>query len=394
MFTTSNSAFVGLDKSEYSALTSTVRAILNTVLQVGLVIFSFSVTGALIGFVGGFVAASILSGALLFFKFLKPAGNSKSINSLNESGRQVFALLAKYGMPVYVSVVLIGFFPLYQQVILAFFSSNSAIGNFRAAYNFVALLSVISTSITTALLPAFSKLESATPEAVSAFFNKANKYTCLVIVPITVSAIIFSGPIVELLYGLVYTSAALFLSLSCSVFLLSFIGSLTLVSVFNGLGKTSFTMNMTLINFVLLLVLSPVLAIVWGVVGVILASLLSTVVASVYGAVVAVRHLKIKFSFKSSLYIYFISVLSALPPLCLVIFTKLTFVTVLSVGVVMYLCVFATLMPLMKIVNMGELEVLIRITGKLPLLKIFAKPLFNYQRKILFLINWSEKSAN
>ncbi len=121
-------------------------------------------------------------------------------------------------MPVYVSVVLVGFFPLYQQVILAFFSTNATIGNFRAAFNFVALLAVISFSLTTAFLPAFSKLEFATPEMINEFFNKANKYTCLIIVPITISVIIFSGPIVNLLYSDTYSSAALFLSLSCSVF--------------------------------------------------------------------------------------------------------------------------------------------------------------------------------
>ena len=289
----------------------------------------------------------------------------------------------RYGMPVYVSVVLIGFFPLYQQVILAFFSSNEAIGNFRAAYNFVILLTVISTSLTTAFLPAFSKLESAKPEVISAFFNKANKYTCLIIVPVTVFVILFSAPIVTLLYGATYTSAALFLSLSCSIYLLSIIGSLTLLSVFNGLGKTRLTMNMTLINFVLLLVLSPIFAAAYDVVGVIVASLLSTIVASVYAAVVAVRQLGIKFHFTSNLRIYLISFLSALPPLGLLLFTSLNFLVVLLVGGLLYLFVFVTLMPIMKIVNVTEIESLARLTGGLPLMKFIAKPLFRYQHKVL-----------
>ena len=53
--TTVYAVFVGLDKSEYSALLLTVRAILTTVLQVALVLLSFSLTGAIVGFVGGFV---------------------------------------------------------------------------------------------------------------------------------------------------------------------------------------------------------------------------------------------------------------------------------------------------------------------------------------------------
>jgi O-antigen/teichoic acid export membrane protein len=387
VFTTSNSAFVGLDKSEYSALATTTRAVLTTILQVTLVVFSFSLTGALIGFVGGFVIASLLGGAILFFKFLRPVHDSKVLGSVNQSGRQVLTLLARYGMPVYVSVVLVGFFPLYQQLILSFFSSNAAIGNFRAAYNFVSLLSIISASITTALLPAFSKLEFAKPEVVSAFFNKANKYTCLVIVPITVVAIIFSGPIVKLLYGSGYTSAPLFLSLNCAVYLLCVIGSLTLQSVFNGLGKTRLTMNVALINFVLLLVLSPILAIFYNVVGVIVASIISTVVASIYAAVVATRQLKIKFSFKIPFRIYLISLLSAFPALILVLFTSLDFAVTFLFGAVAYLFVFATLMPIMKIINKQELEALARVSGKLPLVKVAGKLLFSYQQKILFSIN-------
>jgi O-antigen/teichoic acid export membrane protein len=387
VFTTANSAFVGLDRSEYSALNSTARAVLTTILQVALVFFSFSVTGALIGFVGGFVIGAVVGGAILVFKFLRPQKTARS--SVNEN-RNVLVLLARYGMPVYVSVVLVGFFPLYQQLVLAFLSSDAAIGNFRAAFNFVTLLTVLSTSITTALLPAFSKLESATPEMLSVFFNKANKYTSLIVIPITVFAIIFSAPIVALLYGSTYTSASLFLSLSCSVFLLSILGSLTLMSVFNGLGKTRLTMNMTLINFVLLLILTPLLGLAYDVVGVIAASLVATTVASVYAAVVAVRKLRLRFSFNSALRIYLISVLAALPPLGLLLFTKLSFVLVLAIGGLLYLGIFVTLMPLFKIVNDVELESLTRVTGGLPLLKSIAKILFTYQRKILFTISRTE----
>jgi stage V sporulation protein B len=380
IFTTSNSALVGIDKSEFIALNSSIRAILTTILQVSLVVLSFSVMGALLGFVLGFAVSSVLAFAMLFFKMLRTAPERKIL--AGEKSRDIFMLLARYGLPVYISVVLIGFFPLYQQVVLAFFASDAAIGNFRAAFNFVTLLTVISASITTALLPAFSKIENSAPEVVNDFFNKANKYTTLIIVPTTICVIMFSGPIVTLLYGSVYTSASLFLSLSCSVYLLSIIGSLTLLSVFNGLGKTRLTMNMTLINFVILLFLTPVLAIAYDVIGVIIASLIASVVASVYAAVVAVRQLGIKFSFGASLRIYSLSVFSALPPLALVLFTKLSFTLVLFAGGVLYLFVFITLMPILKIVSPVELATLTQVTGRIPLLNLIAVPMLKYQKRV------------
>ncbi|MCW4023435.1 MAG: oligosaccharide flippase family protein [Candidatus Bathyarchaeota archaeon] len=213
---TLNSAFVGLDRSEYYALVSNTQSILRTILQVTLVIMGFGVTGALIGYIGGFIVTSIFAVMLLYFTFLKDTFNSES-GSLKVSYSSSFRLLAHYGMPIYVSVVLVGFFPLYQQLILAHFASDTLIGNFRAAYNFAMLLTLILTAISTALLPAFSKLE-ASPKLVNAFFKRANKYTSLVMIPITTLVILFSEPIVQLLYGSDYTSAPLFLSLNCSLF--------------------------------------------------------------------------------------------------------------------------------------------------------------------------------
>ena len=49
IFTTSISAFVGLDKSEYSAITSNIQAISKTLISVALVLMGFTITGALIG---------------------------------------------------------------------------------------------------------------------------------------------------------------------------------------------------------------------------------------------------------------------------------------------------------------------------------------------------------
>ncbi|MDR0798027.1 MAG: flippase [Nitrososphaerota archaeon] len=381
IFTNTNSAFVGLDRSEFSALNTTIRAVLITILQVTLVVFSFSVTGALIGYVGGFVVSSVFGSVLLFYKVLKP--KNKVLQTVNENSRNILVLLVRYGMPVYVSVVLIGFFPLYEQLVLAFFSSDAVIGNFKAAYNFATLLAMLSTAFTTAFLPTFSKLESATPQIVSAFFNKANKYTCLIIVPIAVSAIIFSNPIVNLLYGSTYTSAALLLSLSCSVFLLAIIGSLTLVSVFNGLGKTRLTMNRSLIHFVLLLILAPLFAVFYDAVGVIVATVISTMTASIYAAVVAHKQLHLKFTFRYNLRIYLISIISAFPPLAMLLFTSLNFILVLFIGGTLYLLVYITLMPLLKIVNKAEIEMLLKITERLPLITFVAKLLFGYQQKML-----------
>jgi O-antigen/teichoic acid export membrane protein len=381
VYTTANSAFVGFDHSEYNAIVTTTQAVSKTLLQVILVAFGFSVGGALVGFVGGFVIASILGAALLFFKFLRPIKRDfiKSGHALNNAP---LGLLARYGLPVYVSVVLMGFFPQYQQIVLAFFSSDAAIGNFRAAFNFITLFTVLSTSITTALLPAFSKLESSKSDVVNLFFNKANKFTCLIIIPIVIAVIIFSKPIVELLYGSSYSSAPLFLSLSCSMYLLSLIGYMTLNSVFNGLGRTRLTMNMTLINFVLLLILSPILAFFYDVVGVIVAYLISSFAASIYAIVVAWRKLNIELNYKMNFKILVVSVFSALPSIGLLFLSSLSPLMFMIVGAVIYLFIFLTLMLLTQIIDKVELLSIGQLVDGLPIIRIMARPVLSYAQKI------------
>ena len=66
IFTTATSAFVGFDKAEYNAITSNIQAIAKTVISIALVIVGFSVAGALLGYVAGYMIAAVAGSALLF----------------------------------------------------------------------------------------------------------------------------------------------------------------------------------------------------------------------------------------------------------------------------------------------------------------------------------------
>jgi len=393
IFGTANSAFVGLDKSEYNALTTNIQATAKTILQILLVLLGFNVTGALIGYVGGFIVASILGAIILFFRLLKPAEKSKAAPPHEGGYSQVLKLLARYGMPIYVSVVLAGLLPLYQQVVLAFFASDAAIGNFRAAANFLTLLSIVPSSITTALLPAFSKLESSKTEKVNVFFKRANKYTCLLIVPTTTLIVLFSKQIVQIIYGSGYTSASLFLSLGSLVYFLVIIGHLSLTSLFNGIGETRLTLNVTIINFLVLLILSPILAAAYDVVGAIMAALIAGISAASYSAYIASRKLKVQFDFGPTLRIYAISIFSSAIPLLLLFFTSLHSAIVLVAGTASYLMIFVTLMPLAGITGQKELKTLMQVTSKIPILKHVTRPVLEYQRRVILRFGGPRKSA-
>jgi O-antigen/teichoic acid export membrane protein len=378
VYTTVASASVGLDKTEYNALTANIQAMVKTILSVILVLFGFSVTGAIIGHVGGYIIASIIGLGILFFKLLKFSRGCEKDSFVKD-----FKILASYGMPLYISILLIGFLPLYQNLMLAFFTTDITIGNFKAATNFIALISVLSMSITTALLPAFSKLNSSTSDKIKSFFKLANKYTCLLIVPTTTLIIIFSKEIVQIIYGSAFQSAPLFLAIYCPLFFLVAIGYLNLTSLFNGLGETRLTLKITFINFLVFTILAPVLSKTYGVAGLIIASLISNTMATSYASYMARTSFKIEFAIHSIVKIYSISAISSIPTLMLLHFISLPELFNIIAGGVLYLLIYATLTPLTKIISNSELQTLTHITQKIRPLTFIAKPLLKYQKKIL-----------
>ena len=378
MFTTVTSAFVGLDKTEYSALTANIQATAKAVISIALVLLGFSVAGAIIGYVAGYVVAAVIGIAILL---LLVRGKQKNKNGNSLSGD--IKILIIYGAPLYLSVLLNGFIPLYQNVILAIFTTDADIGNYKAATNFVALMSILAVPITTTLLPAFSKLNHSTNEKVKRFYKLANKYTAMIIIPITFLIIIFSQEIVEVMYGSTYKSAPMFLATYCLLYFLVGIGYLVLPSLYNGLGQTKTTLKMSLITFLILAVLSPILAKTYSVQGLIIAFLTASAAGTTYGLYVAMKVFKIELAIQEQLKIYLNSALSSIPLFLILHFTQLPKLLDIAIGGFLYLFIYATLTPLTNTVTLSELRKIMRIMQRIRTLAIIAKPILAYQGRLL-----------
>jgi len=289
----------------------------------------------------------------------------------------------RYGAPLFISLLLTGFVPFYQSVVLAVFTTDADIGNYKAATNFATLITVLAIPITTALLPAFSKLDSSAANQIKKFFKLANKYTALVILPVTSLIIVFSKEIVNIVYGSMFDSAPLFLAIYCLLYLLVGLGYLTLTSFFNGLGGTGTTLRISLITFAALAISSPILTNVFGVVGLIAAFLIASALGYSYGAYVARRNYKIEFDTSTMSKIYLSSAFSSPLPLLLLYLSPFPNLFNVVSGALLYLFAYITLAPVMKIVNHSELQVATNILQKIKLLAPITKPLLGYQRKIL-----------
>lgn len=381
IYTTAYSSFVSIDKAEYSALTLNVEAIIKTSLSITLVLLGFNLVGALVGNVVGYVVAGIF-GVLMLRTVLSRKHGITSNARFGLNFKDDMTTLIRYGLPIYGAFLLVGFTPLYQNLVLANLTTDAAVGNFKAASNFAAIMAVLSVPITTALLSGFSKIDSTGRQRVRIFFKTANKFTSLVVFPVTFLFVIFANEIVQIVYGSTYESASLFLALNSLLYLLVGFGYLNLGSFYNGVGETKMTLKIGIATFILVAALSPLLAQNYGVPGLIVALLFANAVGTSYGAYVAKKKYSVEFDARAVSRIFIISMLSAVPSY-LLRFAGLTNYHALLFGGIVYVAVYMTLIPLTRIVARTELEMLENVIHKIgPLGKVGSLAL-KFQKELL-----------
>jgi O-antigen/teichoic acid export membrane protein len=387
---TALSVFVGLDKSEYNAITNNVQALSKTIVSIALVLTGFGVAGAILGHVASYVVAALATALLLYLVI-----RSRSQKIAASTGREDFNALIRYGAPLFFSVVLIGIIPLYQNFMLAFYATDAEIGNYKAAQNFIQLIAILSVPITTALLPGFAKIDASNTKDVKSFFRLSNKYTSLLIIPFTILIIIHSADMVQTVYGTTFQTAATYLATYCLLYLLVGIGYLTLSSFFNGLGETRTTLIIASITFILLCFLSPFLGGLFGVLGIIISLIIASGAATLYGLNEAKRKHNIPLSPRSTTKIYLVALFSAVPSLLLLYFTDLPTTINLLIGAPLYVIIYLTLTPLAGILTKPELQTASQIVRRTRPLRLLATPVIKFEMKILQLTkHQSPQTAN
>lgn len=378
IFATATSALVGLDRTEYNAFAMNIQAVAKTLTSIALVVLGFGVFGAVTGQVLSYVVAAAASLCLLFFiRFEK---RTSKINGGFASGIKE---LLRYSAPLYVSLLLTGSIPLFKSFFLGVFVTDSEVGNYKAAVNFISIITILASPIVTILLPAYSKLESSAVEKIKIFFKLVSKYTAMLIVPVAVVMIIFSKEIVQIIYGSAFESASLFLAVESALYFLVGLGYLNLASFFNGLGKTRTTLKMSLIIFFMFMILSPILTWAYSVVGLIVAFLIGSAAGTIYGSYRARKEFKVEFDMSALLRIYLVSAVSGIIPLVILRISISTRIFNVAVGFILYVFTYMTLLPATRTISSNELKTAKSILEKIKPLRILAQPVIDYQQRIL-----------
>lgn len=378
IYATLGSVFIGIDRIATNAVVMNVQSIVKTTLSVFLIFLGFSITGAIIGQVAGYMVAALL-GSLVFLKFYRGLYSFQT-GSFQTNLKTNLKLMLTYSYPLYLTTLLGLIVSQYQTIILALFASNVEVGNFGIAINMAALLNVLVFPLTV-LFPAFSK--ASVSNDVRKMFKLSVKFTALLIIPATVIVAVLSKDLVYLLYGASYNLAPMFLSLYILSFLFTGLGAIVLTYLFNGIGANKVIFKANLILLAVFFPLAPLLTNCFNVLGLIAAFLISSLVSLVYSLFYAIRKFNVTIDFKASAKIFVAALLSAILSLVIILFLSVDAIPRLILSGLTFLLVYLTVIPLTGAITVSELETLAQVFVKIKFLGVVLKPILAYETKII-----------
>lgn len=379
LFATASSIFVGIGKMKNVAIIATLQAFTKVSVSIVLVLLAFGVSGALIGQVAGYLIAATTGVVLIlkaYYNQTKKGGQEQT------SFKDISKTLIRYGFPLYISAILGGFVPQYQGVVLAWFVSNAEVGNLRATTNLLTILVMVTGPIGTTLFPAFSRLDP-NGEEIKKFYQMAVKYTTLLIIPAAILLLVLSKEVVRIAYGSTYASAPLYLSAYCASYVMVGLGSLVQSQLFNGTGNTWMTLKTLLVTLTLVMPLTPILASIYGVLGLIVAHVASNMIGTLYGFSLVRSRFKIRLFSQTLLRIYIVSAVAAFPVLVLLAMSPLWWLLNAIIGAAIYLFIVLTLVPLSRILQASELQKIEALLRKIAILEKMLKPITSYEGKLI-----------
>jgi O-antigen/teichoic acid export membrane protein len=378
---TASSVFNGLDKMDKTALLSVIQASVKAVSAPILIVVGLSVFGALAGHVLGYVVAGVV-GAIMIARMSKLPRFS-----LNEDQGIIQSLtpMIRYGIPLYASALIASLLGQYQSLNLAWFTSNMEIGNYYVATVFSAAIAILTTPISTALFPAFSKLDpdSETRDLQSLFTNTL-KYTLLLVIPASIFIAVSSRELVSVFYGSSYVEAPLYLTLYSTTFIYTGF-SLVLGSFFNGIGRTDISLKATLIQLPAVLLLTPVLTWLYRVPGFIAALIISGAPPLAYLALTAHSKYGLKFNLDGIVRICAAGLISSTPILAIASYLPSSHLVKLMLSAATFLLAYLILAPLIGAIKPEDINNLNLITEDIKPISKLSKIALSFEKRILSL---------
>jgi len=214
-------------------------------------------------------------------------------------------------------------------------------------------------------------------------FTYSVKYTSLLIIPAAVFVSAASRDLIFLLYGEGYSQAPIYLTLYAAVFLLAGLGSTVLGSFFSGVGDSKVNLKATLLYLILFVPLAVAFTSILQVEGLIIALIAASAASTIYSLWIANRKYRLTVNLKVSAKVCFAAFLSAVPVIFLTQCPQLPRIVKLALDALLYMLVYLTATPLLKILGWEEFEILAHVFAKVMVLQPVVQAILAYEIKLM-----------
>jgi len=381
LLATSSSIFVGLEQMEKTAMLAVLNPLVKVIAAPILVVLSFGVAGAIAGHALGFLVSGIL-GSLVALSICRYPKDRLDIDSSFTSN---LVPMFKYGIPLYASTLIAGLLGNYHTIVLPWFTSNGEIGAYSVAIVFSSIVALLTTPISTALFPAFSKIDPKDHiHDLKEFFLHSLRYTLLLVMPASFFIAVTSGDLIPIFYGSRYVQACTYLRIYSATFILAGL-SLVFTSFFNGIGRTQVSLKASLIQLSAAIPLSMIFTALYGIVGFIFSTIVSAACPIAYMASLARREHGLQFDSRRILRILVASLVSCFPtfPLTLLSYSH---VTKLAMAAAVFCTVYSTVTPTVGAIEYEDLVNLRQISKGLASISKLSSIVLSHEERILSLV--------
>ncbi len=380
----STGILLGFTDTKRIVIVSVAQQALRSILAPLLIVAGMSLIGALLGNTLAYAISATIAGVYAY-KYYSLAKQVK-----HGAGRLQVSILREmvvYGAPLYASSVVSSLVDIYRNALLSRIASDYVVGSFNVAFRFVVLITIVMGPISTALFPAFSKLSSNSGD-LQRMFTLAVKYSSLLVVPITIFSVVMSRELVVVLFGRGYLELTPhFFALIALNYLYVVIGYMVLGSFFSGVGKTRVNLESMLIYSGLFIALATPLSSIYGVYGLLYTMLVTNGVSTLYALYIAHRDYGVGVDRSSTIGLLVASLISALPVYILstsinVVGALLNLLKLVISGL-LFLAIYATLLPVFRVISKKDLEFIASIFSKIKPLKPLILLIAKYEEKLI-----------
>ena len=366
-------AFQGVYKNEYTVYDRMAEQLATIVFAVVFVYCGLYAMGAVLGGAFGFIVSAITA-VLLYKKYISPMFYSEDSLDLSlKEELELLWMLICFAVPV--AITALSEMAIYDvgTLVIGVFMLSTDVGFYNAADPISRIPLVISLSISTVLLPATAEAYVLkNQKLLQEYVVDCLRYCILTVIPMCVIISMFSMPIIQLLFGEVYTPGSgvlCILVIGMSFYSIYMISS----SILQGTGNPKLPMYILLLGTVLNIVLNAIFVQMMGIVGAAIATTITTCILMIVIMLFVIKTTKISIPWKNILLVLICNLI--LMAVCYVIPKTLIG---LVIGIIIGSFLYIVSLIMLKVLTKRDIDFFSQYMNKIPILKKYTPKLVKY----------------